>query len=127
MANCSYRPGAAGRGSGSIFYRGDVMRTALKKHAATLAVALCLVGGVVFSTRSAAPNADSVYYGGKIYTMTDVLNDSGTPDFSKLKGLSADKAKIAEVVAAKNGKIVFVGSEAEATGRPVSGVNSPTP
>ncbi len=90
------------------------MRTALKKHAATLAVALCLVGGVVFSTRSAAPNADSVYYGGKIYTMTDVLNDSGTPDFSKLKGLSADKAKIAEVVAAKNGKIVFVGSEAEA-------------
>ena len=90
------------------------MRTALKKHAATLAVALCLVGGVTFSTRSAAPTADSVYYGGKIYTMTDVLNDSGAPDFSKLKGLSPDKAKIAEVVAAKNGKIVFVGSEAEA-------------
>lgn len=90
------------------------MKKGLKKHATTLAVALCLLGGVVFSAGSATPTADKVYYGGKIYTMTDLLDDSGKPDFSKLKDLTADKAETVEVVATRNGQIIFAGNRVQA-------------
>ena len=90
------------------------MKRTLKKHAATLAALVCLLGGAAFVASAPAPDVDTVYYGGKIYTMTDLLNDQNKFDFSRLKGLSPDSAKTAEVVAVKGGKITFVGDEATA-------------
>ncbi len=47
--------------------------------------------------------ADTVYYGGKIYTMTETKEEA-----------AALQPKLAEVVAVKDGKIVFVGTKADA-------------
>lgn len=90
------------------------MKRILKKHAATFAALVCLLGGAAFVDSAPAPDVDTVYYGGKIYTMTDLLNDQEKFDFSKLKGLSPDSAKTTEVVAVKGGKITFLGDEGTA-------------
>lgn len=61
-----------------------------------------LTGGLRLS--AAEPIADTVYHKGVIYTMTE----------SREEAKDISKAKRADVVATKAGKIVFVGSEADA-------------
>ncbi|WP_458399661.1 amidohydrolase [Mailhella sp.] len=56
--------------------------------------------------------ADTAYYGGKIYTMQEAKVDEAT---NKLIPITKDTQPVmAEVVAAKDGKIVFVGTKADA-------------
>lgn len=68
------------------------------------AMGLALVLGGGGPAHAAALKADTVYHGGNIYTVTE--------DFHKPSAL--DKPHMAEVVATLDGKIVFVGSEAQA-------------
>ena len=68
------------------------------------AMGLALVLGGGGPAHAAALKADTVYHGGNIYTVTE--------DFHKPSAL--DKPHMAEVVATLGGKIVFVGSEAQA-------------
>lgn len=75
-----------------------------------LAVAGMLAGSVIGA--NAGNLADTVYFNGKIYTMTDLLTDS-KPDFSKLKSLTTETAQTVEMVATKDGKIVFAGTRAD--------------
>ena len=67
-----------------------------------LAAAVFLGGGM--QLHAAGMKADTVYHGGKIYTITE--------DFHKPSAL--DKPDMAEVVATLNGQIIFAGSEEEA-------------
>lgn len=70
---------------------------------------LCAIAAAVFlgggmQLHAAGMKADTVYHGGKIYTITE--------DFHKPSAL--DKPDTAEVVATLNGQIIFAGSEADA-------------
>jgi len=70
---------------------------------------LCAIAAAVFlgggmQLHAAVMKADTVYHGGKIYTITE--------DFHKPSALETPNT--AEVVATLNGQIVFAGSEAEA-------------
>lgn len=58
-------------------------------------------------------NVDTVYLNGKIYLMDDIKSGD-TYDFTKVKDLTPQNARKAEVVAVKDGKIVFVGNSADA-------------
>ena len=67
-----------------------------------LSLSLVLCGGL--RVLAAEKIADTVYHNGKIYTITETAEEAK----------NADTGKKADVVATLNGKIVFVGSEAEA-------------
>lgn len=56
---------------------------------------------------------DTVYTNGKIYTMDDIKSGDSY-DFSKVKELDPKKMRAVEVVAVKDGKIIFAGSRADA-------------
>lgn len=58
-------------------------------------------------------NVDTVYLNGTIYLMDDIKSGD-TYDFAKVKDLTPKNARTAEVVAVKDGRIVFVGSRADA-------------
>lgn len=74
----------------------------------TLGLACALVGGLACAAGRAladsAPSADTLYYNGPIYTMTE------TPE----EAAHAGTPRQAEVLATRDGRIVYVGSEAEA-------------
>lgn len=77
-----------------------------------LCLACILAGGLVCGTSVVglagdASSVDSLYYNGRIYTMTE------TPEEAR----DVRHARTAEVVAVRNGRIVYVGTEAEARKR----------
>lgn len=85
------------------------MRKLCKLSAAGLLSAMFLMNG---ATVWAGDKADTVYYGGKIYTMQEYTIDEET---KRPNNLPDDVEPVmAEVVAAKDGKIVFVGTKADA-------------
>ncbi len=79
------------------------------KLSAGLFAAMFLMNG---ATAWAGDLADTVYYGGKIYTMQEYTINEETKRPDKL----ADDVQpvMAEVVATKDGKIIFVGTKADA-------------
>ncbi|MDE5831675.1 MAG: amidohydrolase family protein [Desulfovibrio sp.] len=79
----------------------------------SLALAAAAMLGLLCAPQTFAANADTVYTNGKIYTMDD-LKSGSTYDFGKVKDLDSSKLRSVEVVAVKDGKIVFAGSRAEA-------------
>lgn len=79
------------------------------KLSAGLFAAMFMMNG---ATAWAGELADTVYHGGKIYTMQEYTID---PDTKRPDQLGPDpKAVMAEVVATKDGKIIFVGKKADA-------------
>lgn len=80
------------------------MRNHMKRHALSFAAAVALVLGGGMQLCAAEKLADTVYYNGKIYTITE--------DYKSPKSL--DTPNTAEVVATLNGQIIFVGSKADA-------------
>lgn len=79
----------------------------------SLALAAAAMLGLLCAPQAFGANADTVYTNGKIYTLDDIKSGS-TYDFSRVKDLDAKKLRSVEVVAAKDGKIVFAGSRADA-------------
>ena len=85
------------------------MRKLCKLSAAGLLSAMFLMNG---ATVWAGEKADTVYHGGKIYTMQEytINEETKRPD-----NLADDVQPVmAEVVATKDGKIIFVGTKADA-------------
>ena len=85
------------------------MRKLCKLSAAGLLSAMFLMNG---ATVWAGEKADTVYHGGKIYTMQEytINEETKRPD-----NLADDVQPVmADVVATKDGKIIFVGTKAEA-------------
>ena len=79
------------------------------KLSAGLFAAMFMMNG---ATAWAGDLADTVYYGGKIYTMQEAQVEKDT---NRLIPITKDTQPVmAEVVAAKDGKIVFVGTKADA-------------
>lgn len=79
------------------------------KLSAGLFAAMFMMNG---ATAWAGDLADTVYYGGKIYTMQEYTINAETKRPDNL--LDDVKPVMAEVVATKDGKILFVGDKAEA-------------
>ena len=71
------------------------------------------IAGLMGRRLPLAPNVDTVYLNGKIYLMDDIRSGD-TYDFTKVKDLTPQNARTGEVVAVKDGKIVFVGSRSDA-------------
>lgn len=72
----------------------------------TLALAsAALLGGVFGAECAGAATYDTVYYGGKIYTMTE-----DTQDGKNMRALDPSKAIKVEAVGVKDGKIVYTGA-----------------
>ena len=76
-----------------------------KKSSMTLATAALL--GLLGAGYAEAATYDAVYYGGKIYTMTE-----DTQNGRNMKALDPSQAKTVEVVGIKDGKITYAGSMA---------------
>lgn len=79
----------------------------------SLLLLAALLWGLLCSPQAWAANVDVVYTNGKIYPLDDIKSGSGY-DFNKVKDLDVKKLHMAEVVAVKDGKVVFVGSRADA-------------
>ena len=80
------------------------MKKRAKKHALSFAALLTLVLGGGMQLYAADKLADTVYHNGKIYTVTETMEE--------VKNVK--NAKKADVVATLEGRIVFVGSKSEA-------------
>ena len=80
------------------------MKKRIKKQALSFAAAMAMVLGGGMQLYAADKIADTVYHNGKIYTITETMEEVK----------DVNNAKTAQVVATLNGKIVFVGSESEA-------------
>ena len=80
------------------------MKNGVRKQALSFAAAMAMILGGGMQLYAADKIADTVYHNGKIYTVTE----------SAQEAKDVNKAKKADVVATLNGKIVFVGSEADA-------------
>lgn len=80
------------------------MKNRVKKQALSFAAAMAMVLGGGMQLYAADKIADTVYHNGKIYTIAETMQEA--------KDIA--NAKKADVVATLNGKIVFVGSEADA-------------
>ena len=76
----------------------------MQKHALSIAAAVTMLLGGGMQLYAADKIADTVYHNGKIYTIAETAQEA--------KDIA--NAKKADVVATLNGKIVFVGSEADA-------------
>lgn len=79
-------------------------KNGMKRHALCFAAAMALVLGGGMQLYAVDKKADTVYYNGTIYTMTETM----------AQAQDVTKAKKAEVVATLDGKIVFVGTETDA-------------
>lgn len=80
------------------------MKNRVRKHALSFAAVMAMVLGGGMQLYAADKIADTVYRNGKIYTITETVQEAK----------DAKNAKKVDVVATLNGKIVFVGSEADA-------------
>ena len=80
------------------------MKTRSKKHVLSFAAVMALILGGGMQLHAADRLADTVYHNGKIYTVTETMEEAK----------DVKNAKKADVVATLDGKIVFVGSKAEA-------------
>ena len=80
------------------------VKNRVKKQALSFAAVMAMVLGGGMQLYAADKIADTVYRNGKIYTITETAEEA--------KDVS--NAKKVDVVATLNGKIVFVGSEADA-------------
>ena len=80
------------------------MKNRVKKQALSFAAAMAMILGGGMQLYAADKIADTVYHNGKIYTIAETAQEA--------KDIA--NAKKADVVATLNGKIVFVGSEADA-------------
>ena len=80
------------------------MKKRMQKHVLSFAATLMLILGGGMQLYAADRIADTVYRNGKIYTITETAQEAKDPN----------NAQKADVVATLNGKIVFVGSEADA-------------
>ena len=80
------------------------MKNRVKKQALSFAAVMTMILGGGMQLHAADKIADSVYHNGKIYTITETMEE--------VKDVK--NAKTAQVVATLNGKIVFVGSQKEA-------------
>ena len=78
-----------------------------------LSLAAMSIAGLMWASAAFGANVDTVYLNGKIYLMDDIKSGD-TYDFTKVKDLTPQNARTAEVVAVKDGKIVFVGSRSDA-------------
>ncbi len=78
-----------------------------------LSLAAMSIAGLMWASAAFGANVDTVYLNGKIYLMDDIRSGD-TYDFTKVKDLTPQNARTAEVVAVKDGKIVFVGSRSDA-------------
>ena len=78
-----------------------------------LSLAAMSIVGLMWASAAFGANVDTVYLNGKIYLMDDIRSGD-TYDFTKVKDLTPQNARTAEVVAVKDGKIVFVGSRSDA-------------
>ena len=79
----------------------------------SLLIAAAALWGLLCAPQIWAANVDVVYTNGKIYPLDDIKGGTNY-DFSKVKDLDAKKLKTVEVVAVKDGKVIFVGTSAEA-------------
>lgn len=87
----------------------------MAKRGKSLALAAAALLGLLCAPSAWAANVDTVYTNGKIYPLDDLRSADGkTYDFSKAKDLDAKSVNTVEVVAVKDGKIVFAGSRADA-------------
>ena len=80
------------------------MKNRAKKQVLSFAAAMAMILGGGMQLYAADKIADTVYHNGKIYTIAETAQEA--------KDIA--NAKKADVVATLNGKIVFVGSEADA-------------
>ena len=80
------------------------MKKRMQKHVLSFAATLMLILGGGMQLYATDRIADTVYRNGKIYTITETAQEAKDPN----------NAQKADVVATLNGKIVFVGSEADA-------------
>lgn len=77
----------------------------LYKRLATPILALAMILGAGWGARPlAAATVDTLYHNGKIYTLTESMREAKDPR----------KANTVEVVATRDGKIIFAGSAATA-------------
>ena len=88
--------------------KGGQMRST--RRVATLTLAGAALLGLLGTGHAGAATYDTVYYGGKIYTMTE-----DTQDGKNMKALDPSKAITVEAVGVRNGKIIYAG--------PLSGIN----
>lgn len=87
----------------------------MAKRGKSLALAAAALLGLLCAPSAWAANVDTVYTNGKIYPLDDIRSADGkTYDFSKVKDLDANNVNTVEVVAVKDGKIVFAGSRTDA-------------
>ena len=82
------------------------MRNRTKKRVLSFAAVMALVLGGGMQLYAVDKKADTVYHNGNIYPITETQEEA-----------KANNAKKAEVVATLNGKIIFVGSKADARNR----------
>ena len=80
------------------------MKNRAKKQVLSFAAAMAMILGGGMQLYAADKIADSVYRNGKIYTITETVQEAK----------DVKNAKKVDVVATLNGKIIFVGSEAVA-------------
>lgn len=80
------------------------MKNRVKKQALSFAAAMAMILGGGMQLYAADKIADTVYRNGKIYTITETVQEAK----------DVKNAKKVDVVATLNGKIIFVGSEADA-------------
>lgn len=85
------------------------MKNRVKKQALSFAAAMAMILGGGMQLYAADKIADTVYHNGKIYTIAETMQEAK----------DVNNAKKAEVVATLNGKIVFVGSKADAKHRAI--------
>ena len=80
------------------------MKNRVKKQALSFAAVMAMILGGGMQLYAADKIADTVYRNGKIYTITETVQEAK----------DVKNAKKGDVVATLNGKIIFVGSEADA-------------
>ena len=80
------------------------MKNRVKKQALSFATVMAMILGGGMQLYAADKIADTVYRNGKIYTITETVQEAK----------DVKNAKKVDVVATLNGKIIFVGSEADA-------------
>ena len=80
------------------------MKNRVKKQALSFAAVMAMILGGGMQLYAADKIADTVYRNGKIYTITETVQEAK----------DVKNAKKVDVVATLNGKIIFVGSEADA-------------
>ena len=80
------------------------MKNRAKKQVLSFAAAMAMILGGGMQLYAADKIADTVYRNGKIYTITETVQEAK----------DVKNAKKVDVVATLNGKIIFVGSEADA-------------